>query len=591
MAADGALDMTTEKAALAFPTKSLRRLLVGGSAPAGTGALIDRLLALMQVPGTQAGASTGPCPVTAHRGFEPVDVSRAMTATGGNLAGSPTADLALMMVDARHGLVSPVLQHSFAAALQGASQVILVIDHMDQVDFSQRAFTSMVEVYEQAAAQIGFRWIRAIPVASASGDNLVRRSGRMPWFAGGTLLDEIEAAPLAPSLTEAPFRFAAGGASFRIGTAAAVTGRVIGGRIALGDPVVVAETGQAARVTGIRAQDGEQASASAGEALTLVLDAEVAEGRLLVCPDARPHVADQVQAHILWLDSEPLLPGRRYRLQTQGDEVVATVTALRYAMSDDSLSHEAVRLLPAGRIGVCNLSLARPIAFDASCDSRATGNGVLLDRVSGQPVGVALLDFPLRRAANIHWQATSLTKQDRAHLKGQRPAVLWFTGLSGSGKSTLANRVEALLHAEGCHTYLLDGDNVRHGLNRDLGFTAEDRVENIRRVAEVARLMTDAGLIVLAAFISPFAAERQMARDLMEPGEFIEIFVDTPIEECARRDPKGLYRKAAAGELRNFTGLDSPYEKPLSPDLRIETNGHDPDEGARQIVRYLLDRG
>ncbi|MDX0680200.1 adenylyl-sulfate kinase, partial [Sinorhizobium medicae] len=324
-------------------------------------------------------------------------------------------------------------------------------------------------------------------------------------------------------------------------------------------------------------------------AVTLVLSDEVdaSRGNMLVAPGARPFVADQFQAHVIWFDASPMMPGRSYILRTETDSVSATVTALKHQVNINSFVREAAKSLQMNEVGVCNISTQTPIAFDAYTDNRATGNFIIVDRVTNATVGAGLIDFPLRRADNVHWHALEVNKVARSAMKNQLPAVLWFTGLSGSGKSTIANELDRILHAQGKHTYLLDGDNVRHGLNRDLGFTEEDRVENIRRVAEVAKLMADAGLIVLVSFISPFRDERRMARELMDDGEFIEIFVDTPIEECARRDPKGLYEKALAGKIANFTGVSSPYETPENPELHIRTVGHEPTDLALAVEEFL----
>jgi bifunctional enzyme CysN/CysC len=329
-----------------------------------------------------------------------------------------------------------------------------------------------------------------------------------------------------------------------------------------------------------------------GQAVTLVLEdeIEVSRGNMLVAPEARPHVADQFSANIIWFNEHPLLPGRSYILRTETDQANATITELKYRVDVNSFAHQAAKSLDLNEVGVCNLSTQAPIAFDTYAENRTTGAFVLIDRISNATVGAGMILHPLRRASNVHWQALDVDKSARANLKHQKPAVLWFTGLSGSGKSTIANLLEKKLHASGRHTYILDGDNVRHGLNRDLGFTEEDRVENIRRVAEVARLMVDAGLIVLVSFISPFRAERRMAREMMGEGEFIEVFVDTPFEECAARDPKGLYAKALSGEIKNFTGVDSPYETPENPDITLTTTDKSPEEMVDALERWLHER-
>jgi bifunctional enzyme CysN/CysC len=366
-------------------------------------------------------------------------------------------------------------------------------------------------------------------------------------------------------------------------------GTVASGSVAKGDEIVVAKSGKSSRVRRIVTHGGDLDLAVEGQAVTLVLDdeIEVSRGEMLVAPTARPQVADQFAANVVWFDEQPLLPGRSYILRTETDQASATVTDLKYRIDVNNFAHEAAKFLDMNEVGVCNLSLLSPIAFDGFAENRATGAFILIDRITNATVGAGMILHALRRSENIHWQSLDVGRQERALIKHQRPAVLWFTGLSGSGKSTIANLLERKLHASGRHTYILDGDNVRHGLNRDLGFTDQDRVENIRRVAEVARLMTDAGLIVIVSFISPFRAERRMARELLGEGEFIEVFVDTPFEECARRDPKGLYARALSGGLKNFTGVDSPYEVPENPEIHLQTVGHAPEELAERLETWL----
>ena len=369
-------------------------------------------------------------------------------------------------------------------------------------------------------------------------------------------------------------------------------GTIASGSVGQGDEVVVAKSGKASRVKRIVTHGGDLARAIEGQAVTLVLEdeVEVSRGNMLVSPDARPDVADQFAANVVWFDENALMPGRSYIIRTETDQASATVSDLKYRIDVNSFAHEAAAELDMNEVGVCEISTQAPIAFDSFAENRATGSFILIDRITNATVGAGMFLHPLRRAANIHWQSLEVDKEARAAQKGQKPAVLWFTGLSGSGKSTIANLLEKKLHAAGKHTYILDGDNVRHGLNRDLGFTEADRVENIRRVAEVAKLMADAGLIVLVSFISPFRAERRFAREIMGEGEFVEVFVDTPFDECARRDPKGLYAKALSGEIKNFTGVDSPYEAPEKPEIHLQTLGKSPEEMVDALETWLRER-
>ncbi|WP_424363294.1 sulfate adenylyltransferase subunit CysN [Methylocystis parvus] len=503
--------------------------------------------------------------------------------------GASTADLAVVLVDSRQGVLKQTRRHSFIASLLGIRRIVLAVNKIDLVDFSRETFETIVQEYMEFAATLGFKSITPIPISARHGDNVTFRSGRMPWFDGPTLLGHLETVPVDSDELAKPFRFPVQlvnrpNLDFR-----GYAGQIASGRIAVGDKVTAAKSGQQTTVARIVTYDGDLLQAAAGQAVTLVLkdEIELARGNLLVDPAARPHVADQLQAHLVWFDHEDLIPGRSYILRTETESVGATVTALKYSVDVNSFSHEAAKTLSMNEVGVCNLSTQHPIAFDSYAENRTTGNFVLIDRFSNATVGAGMIDFPLRRAQNVHWQALEIDKAARAAQKHQSPVVLWFTGLSGSGKSTVANLVEKILHAKGKHTFLLDGDNVRHGLNRDLGFTDADRVENIRRVAEVAKLMNEAGLIVLVSFISPFRSERQMAREMLPEGEFIEVFVDTPIEECARRDPKGLYKRAKAGQIQNFTGISSPYEPPEQPEIHLHTVGRDPLDLAQFIERYL----
>ncbi len=526
---------------------------------------------------------------TAKRKFVVADTPGHEEYTRNMVTGASTADLAVVLIDSRRGILPQTRRHSYIASLLGIRNIVLAINKIDLVDFRQQVFDDIVADYNVFAEDLGFTCIQPIPMSASLGDNVIRLSEFTPWYRGPALLDYLETVELGPLELDKPLRFPVQlvmrpNANFR-----GYAGQVASGRVSVGDAVLVAKSGQCSSVKSIVTQDGNLTSAEEGEAVTLVLSDEVdaSRGDMLVSPTARPFVADQFQANVVWFDGNSMKPGRSYILRTENDSVSATVTALKHRVNINSFVREAAKSLRMNEIGVCNISTQSPIAFDAYSENRATGNFIFVDRLTNATVGAGMIDFPLRRADNVHWQATDVSKNARSAMKNQRPAVLWFTGLSGSGKSTIANALERVLHVRGKHTYLLDGDNVRHGLNRDLGFTEEDRVENIRRVAEVAKLMADAGLIVLVSFISPFRDERRMARELMDEGEFFEIFVDTPIEECARRDPKGLYEKAFAGKIANFTGVSSPYEAPNNPELHLHTVGNEPIALALKIDKFL----
>ncbi|AHK47506.1 NodQ bifunctional enzyme (plasmid) [Ensifer adhaerens OV14] len=529
---------------------------------------------------------------TAKRKFVVADTPGHEEYTRNMVTGASTADLAIILVDSQHGMLPQTCRHTYLASLLGIRHVVVAVNKIDLVGYRSSIFEALQTHYRKFVLTLGFETVQAIPVSARYGDNVTSRSMHTPWYQGPSLLEYLETVDVGKEVAERPFRFPIQwvnrpNAGFR-----GYAGEIASGRIAVGDPVTVAKSGQKTAIKSIVTYDGEVASAEAGQAVTLVLRDEVdaSRGNMLTSPSARPFVADQLQAHVIWFDANPLLPGRSYILRTETDSVNATITKLKHRVNVNSFAREAAKSLTMNEIGVCNISTQAPIAFDAYKDNKTTGNFVIVDRLTNDTVGAGMIDFPLRRAANVHWHAMDVNKQARSAQKQQTPAVLWFTGLSGSGKSTIANALERILNAHGRHTYLLDGDNVRHGLNRDLGFTDEDRVENIRRVAEVAKLMADAGLIVLVSFISPFRDERRMARELMAEGEFIEIFVDTPIEECARRDPKGLYEKARAGKIANFTGISSPYEEPEHPELRLSTVDSEPTDLALQIEDFLTRR-
>lgn len=506
--------------------------------------------------------------------------------------GASTADLAIVLIDARQGILRQTRRHSIIASLLGIRHIVLAVNKIDLVDFDQEIFDRIASEYLEFARNLGFETIVPIPLSARYGDNVTSPSGNMGWYDGPTLVEHLETVEIDQAQAQAPFRFPVQFVNRPNLDFRGFAGTIASGSIAAGDEVVVAKSGKSARIRRIVEQGGDLPRAVEGQAVTIVLDEEieVSRGNVLVAPTERPHVADQFAANIVWFDEQALLPGRSYLLRTETDQASATVTDLGYRINVNDFAHEAAKSLAMNEVGVVNISVQSPLVFDAFSNNRATGAFILIDRMTNATVGAGMILHPLRRADNIHWQSLDIGKQARAAAKHQKPAVLWFTGLSGSGKSTIANLLEKKLHVAGKHTYILDGDNIRHGLNRDLGFSEADRVENIRRVAEVARLMADAGLIVLVSFISPFRAERQVARELMEEGEFIEVFVDTPFDECARRDPKGLYARAIKGEIRNFTGLDSPYEPPEKPELHLQTLGKSPEEMVDVLEGWLRER-
>jgi len=506
--------------------------------------------------------------------------------------GASTADLAIVLVDARQGVLRQTRRHSIIASLLGIRNIVVAINKIDLVGFDQGVFDRITAEYASFAESLGFKSIVPIPMSARFGDNVTRRSDKMGWYSGPTLIEHLETVVVEEEATDRPFRFPVQYVNRPNLDFRGFAGTIASGSISQGDEIVVAKSGKPSTVKRIVAHGGDLRSAVAGQAITIVLEdeVEVSRGNLLVSPDARPDVADQFAANVVWFDEQALLPGRSYILRTETDQASATVTELKYRINVNDFAHEAAKSLEMNEVGVCNISTQSPVAFDSFAENRTTGAFILIDRISNATVGAGMILHPLRRSENIHWQSLDVTRHARADLKNQRPAVLWFTGLSGSGKSTVANMLEKKLHAAGRHTYILDGDNVRHGLNRDLGFTDEDRVENIRRVAEVAKLMADAGLIVIVSFISPFRAERRMARELMGQGEFVEVFVDTPFEECAKRDPKGLYARALAGAIKNFTGVDSPYETPENPEIHLQTLGKTPEEMVETVETWLNER-
>ena len=504
--------------------------------------------------------------------------------------GASTADLAVVLVDARKGLLTQTRRHSYIVSLLGIRHVLLAVNKMDLVDYGQGTFDAIAAEYGLLASQLGIAHVQAIPLSALEGDNVLRRSDAMAWYDGPTLLGHLESVDTHRDGRDIGFRLPVQWVARPDQHFRGFAGTVAAGEVAPGDGVIALPSGRRSRIVRIVTADGDLARAVRGQAVTLTLadELDISRGDVLASGQRPPQVADQFAAHVLWLGEQPLLPGRPYWLKLGTATVSASVTEIKHKVDVNTQEPLAAKHLELNEVGYCNLHLDRAIPFEAYADNRALGGFILIDRQSNATVAAGTIDFALRRAGNIHWQHVDVDKQSRARIKAQQPRCLWFTGLSGAGKSTIANLVEKRLLAMGHHTYLLDGDNVRHGLNKDLGFTDEDRVENIRRVAEVARLMVDAGLIVLVSFISPFRAERRMARAMFAPGEFLEVFVDTPLGVAERRDAKGLYAKARAGQIRNFTGIDSPYEVPENADITLDTQAHSETELAEALVDRVL---
>ncbi|MGB3394260.1 MAG: sulfate adenylyltransferase subunit CysN [Stenotrophomonas sp.] len=504
--------------------------------------------------------------------------------------GASTADLAVVLVDARKGLLQQTRRHSYIISLLGISQVVLAVNKMDLVDYDQSVFERIADEYRALAAQLGIAHVQVIPLSALEGQNLSTRSALMPWYPGPALLEHLDAVEIADHDAASGLRLPVQWVNRPNQDFRGFAGTIAAGQVRAGDAVVVLPSARRSTVKQVLGPDGPLDVATAGQAVTLTLadEIDVSRGDVIAAAGDPPEVADQFAVHVLWMDDAALLPGRPYWLQIGSRTVAASISEIKHRIDVNTQDKLAAKRLELNEVGYCNLSLDEPIAFEPYVRNRALGGFILIDRQSNATVAAGTLDFALRRAGNVHWQHLDVDKAARARIKGQTPKVLWFTGLSGAGKSTIANQVEKRLHARGCHTFILDGDNVRHGLNRDLGFTDEDRVENIRRVAEVARLMADAGLIVLVSFISPFRAERQMARERFDEGEFIEVFVDVPLDVAESRDVKGLYRKARAGQIPNFTGIDSPYEAPENPELHLYADGEALDAMVDQVVRLVL---
>ena len=507
------------------------------------------------------------------------------------VTGASTADLAVILIDARKGVLTQTRRHSYLAQLVGVRHIVLAVNKMDLVDYDQAVFDRITLAYRAFASEIGITTFLAIPISGLGGDNITSRSENTPWYKGPYLLEYLETVELDATADQAkPFRLPVQWVNRPNLDFRGFSGLISSGSVAPGDPVRVLPSGKTTTIARVVTLDGDLPKAVAGQSVTLTFADEVdcSRGDVIAIADHPPQVADQFEATVVWMADTEMLPGRPYWLKLGTQTVTATVQAPKHQVDVNTLEHLAAKTLTLNAIGVANISTDKPIVFEPYHENRDLGGFILIDKLTNATVAAGLLNFSLRRAQNVHWQASDTSREKRADLKNQKAAVLWFTGLSGAGKSTIANIVERKLTHMNRHAFLLDGDNVRHGLNRDLGFTDADRVENVRRVGEVAKLMADAGLIVITAFISPFRAEREMVRSMMAPGEFIEVHIDTTLAEAERRDVKGLYQKARAGDLKNFTGIDSPYEPPVDPEIHIDTTNLTPEESADLIIETLL---
>jgi bifunctional enzyme CysN/CysC len=530
---------------------------------------------------------------TPRRSFIVADTPGHEQYTRNMATGASNADVAVLLIDARKGVLVQTRRHSLICSLLGIRHLVLVVNKIDLVDYDKETFDRIVGDYTTFGAQLGFTSIVPIPISARFGDNVTEQSGNTPWYHGSSLLQHLESIDIDNELNNLPFRFPVQWVNRPNADFRGYAGTVSSGAVKVGDPITVAGSGQGTSVREILTYDGPQASAQSGDAITITLanDVDIARGDLLVNPTARPELSDQFAAHLIWMSEEPLIPGRSYLARIGTKLTPISVTSIKHKVDVNTRDHLAAHTLTLNDIAFCNLATAAPVAFDPYDQNRRTGSFIVIDRSSNHTVGAGMIAFGLRRGTNIHWQPLLIGKAERAAIKHQRPVIVWFTGLSGAGKSTIANIVEQRLHAAGHHTMTLDGDNLRHGLSRDLGFTEADRVENIRRVGEVAKLILEGGLIVLCSFISPYRAERDMVRRLVRDGEFLEVFVDTPIDECIRRDPKGLYAKAKAGQIKNFTGFDAPYELPQSPEIHLRTLDREPARLAEQVMQAMTTRG
>ncbi|WP_417815857.1 sulfate adenylyltransferase subunit CysN [Thalassospira alkalitolerans] len=507
--------------------------------------------------------------------------------------GASTADVAVILIDGRKGILTQTRRHSFITSLLGIKHVVLAVNKMDLIDYDQAKFDSIVAEYREFSKDLGYSSITAIPLSALRGDNMIDASPNTPWYDGPSLLAHLETVQVEQDAIDKPFRMPVQWVNRPNLDFRGFSGTISSGIVKQGDPIAVTASGQTSKVKEIVTYDGNLDQAFAGQAVTLTLEDEIdiSRGDVLAPPDARPEFADQFEARIIWMHEDHLLPGRPYIIKMGAQVTNAQISDLKYKVNVNTLEHMAGKTLELNEVGIANISTDKALAFDPYDQNRHSGRFIIIDRYSNATVGAGMVNHSLRRATNVKWQEMDINKKSRAYQKGQQSAVLWFTGLSGAGKSTIANLVEKKLHAMGKHTYTLDGDNVRHGLNKDLGFTDADRVENIRRVGETAKLFVDAGIITLVSFISPFRSERQFARSLVDDDEFIEVFIDTPIEVCEQRDVKGLYKKARAGEIANFTGIDSPYEAPTNAEITVNTSDQTAEQAAEVIVAKLEEFG
>jgi bifunctional enzyme CysN/CysC len=528
---------------------------------------------------------------TQRRRFVVADTPGHVQYTRNMATGASSADLAVVLIDARKGVITQTRRHSHILGLLGVRHVVLAVNKMDLVGFDADRFTAIAVEYRMLAAKLGIQDVQCIPVVARDGDNIFAASTRMPWYDGPTIMEHLETVDVSGDIEIRPFRFPVQWVNRPNAEFRGFSGRITSGTVRRGDAVTVQPSGRLTSVTGIVTAEGEHDCAVAGQSVTLVLadEIDVSRGDVLTS-GAAPLISNHLAAHLVWFDDDAMIPGRRYLLKSASSTTGAVVTILKHRVAIDTMEHQAATTLGANEIGHVHLSLDRPLVCEAYRDDRELGSFILIDALSHRTAAAGMIDFPLRRSTDIRWQALQVDKSVRARLKQQSPCVLWLTGLSGAGKSTIADLVDKRLNVLGRHTTLLDGDNLRHGLNRDLGFTDEARIENIRRVAEVAALFVDAGMITLVSLISPFRAEREMARSLFAADEFIEIHVATPLAECESRDPKGLYRRARAGELPNFTGVDQPYEPPQAPEISIDTSALSAEAACERIVGYLQER-